>query len=126
MQSRPLFTFTAADRLHRRAEFLCIQRVGSRCQTQHFVVYAARFPDNARVRLGTTISRRLGNAVTRNRIRRRIREYFRRELRFRFPASTGVVVIGRAGAETLSMRSLMDELDNALEILGPRLRGRHE
>lgn len=103
-----------------------IQRVGSRSQTQHFVVYAARFSDTATVRVGITVSRRLGNAVTRNRIRRRIREYFRRELRFRFPAGTAVVVIGRAGTEALSMRSVMDELDDALEVLGVRLSERHE
>jgi ribonuclease P protein component len=105
---------------------LRVQRVGARCQTPHLVMYAARFSDKARVRLGTTVSRRLGNAVVRNRTRRRIREYFRRELRFRFPAGISVVVIGRIGAEALAMRSLMNELDDAFERLGPRLCQDHE
>lgn len=123
---QPRSTFTITDRLHRRADFLHVQREGPRVQTDHFVVYAARFPDTQTVRLGTAISRRLGNAVMRNRIKRRIRECFRLGLRLRFPAGTGVVVIGRAGAGALVMRSVMRELDTALTNLGLRLKQVHE
>jgi ribonuclease P protein component len=111
---RPPSTFTVADRLHRRAEFLSVQRTGARSQSDHFVVYAAQCSETQPVRLGTTISRRVGNAVTRNRIRRRIRECFRLGLRLRFPAGTAVVVIGRAGAGALAMKSVLGELDNAV------------
>src|SRR5690242_13842833 len=41
-RSRARSTFTAADRLHRRSEFLYIQRAGARSQTPHFVMYAVR------------------------------------------------------------------------------------
>ena len=126
MRSRLRSSFTAADRLHRRGEFLRVQRVGVRCQTPHFVMYAARLCDTGAVRLGTTVSRRLGNAVVRNRIKRRIRECFRRELRFRFPAGTAVVVIGRADAGTLAVKSFIDELDNASEKIRLRMDDGHE
>jgi ribonuclease P protein component len=124
--SRPRFAFRAADRLHRRAEFLGIQRTGVRLQTSHFVVYAAWVPGSEIVRLGTTISGKLGNAVTRNRIKRRIRECFRLSLRFSLPAGTSVVVIGRAGAGALEIGSVMAELDDAVTKLGPRLGAGHD
>ena len=113
--------FTPSYRLHRRTEFLYVQHEGVRAQTEHFVVYAARFPHDKNVRLGTAISRRLGTAVVRNRLKRRIRECFRLGLRSRLPAGIGVVVIGRMGAGALVMRSVMRELDSAMTALGPRL-----
>jgi len=118
--------FGAADRLRTRAEFLRVQRMGARFQSDHFVVYTVRFPESQAVRLGTTVSRRLGNAVIRNRIKRRIRECFRLSLRLRLPAGTAVVVIGRLGAGALDMQSLMGELGNAVARLQLRLKQGHE
>ena len=126
LRPRPRFAFHAADRLHRRAEFLRVQRAGARIQTDHFVVYAARFPESQAVRLGTTVSRRLGNAVMRNRIKRRIRECFRLSLRGKLPAGTAIVIIGRAHAGALEMRSVMGELDGAVSNLRLRLKQDHE
>jgi ribonuclease P protein component len=123
---RPRFAFRAADRLHRRAEFLCVQRTGARFQTDHFVVYAAHFRESQTVRLGTTVSRRLGNSVMRNRVKRRIRECFRLTLRSGLPAGTAVVVIGRADAGALAMRSVMAELESAIGKLRLRLKQGHE
>jgi ribonuclease P protein component len=113
-QLQPRSSFKATDRLRRRSEFQHVQRQGVRAQTDHFVVYAARFPGTRTVRLGTAISRRLGNAVIRNRIKRRIRECFRVGLRLKFPPGTGVMVIGRMGAEALEMASVMRELDSVV------------
>ncbi len=125
-EPRPRFAFCAADRLHRRAEFLCVQREGARFQTDHFVVYAARLPDSAAIRLGITVSRRLGNAVIRNQIKRRIRECFRLSLREKLPAGTAVVIIGRARAGSLQMRSMMGELDKAVAKVSLSLNQSHE
>lgn len=125
-QHRPRFAFGAADRLHRRAEFLRIQHKGARFQTDHFVLYAARFPESSAVRLGTTVSRRLGNAVMRNRLKRRVRECFRLGLRYRLPAGTALVVISRARAGALEMRAVMGELDGAIAKLRIRWKQGHE
>jgi ribonuclease P protein component len=123
---RPRFAFRAADRLHRRAEFLRVQRRGARFQTDHFVVYAARLPESDAVRLGTTVSRRLGKAVIRNQIKRRIRECFRLSLRQKLPAGTAVVIIGRSRAGALEMRSMMGELDRAVAKVVLNLKQHHE
>ena len=64
-------------------------------------------------RLGITASRRIGGAVVRNRVKRRIREWFRHSER---PAERqiDVVVIARSGAAGLDQRSLSAELDGLL------------
>ncbi len=119
--------FGAADRLHRSAEFLRLQRRGIRYQTPHFVLYAGRLGDDAggRPRLGITVSRRVGKAVVRNRIRRRIRECFRLKLREQVPAGTAIVVIARAGAGALKSPAINAELLAATLNLGRKL-GRGE
>jgi ribonuclease P protein component len=106
--------------LHRRSEYLRAQRVGLRRQTPHFVIYAAHAQDNSRVRLGVTVSRKTGGAVVRNRIKRRVRECFRRHLRPTLTVGTDMVVIARAGAGALDSAQLCGELRSAITTLARR------
>lgn len=107
------FAFPAAHRLHRSAEYIDLQRRGVRCQTAHFVLYAARFDETSPSRLGMTVSRRVGKAVVRNRLKRRIRELFRLRLRAMMPPGTAMVIIARAGAGELETPSIRRELETA-------------
>jgi ribonuclease P protein component len=71
-----LFSFTKADRLLKRAEFLHLSQIGQTAHNSHFVAVFA--PGNRnRIRLGITVSKKVGKSVTRTRIKRLIREYFR-------------------------------------------------
>jgi ribonuclease P protein component len=60
-------------------------------------------------KLGLAVSRRVGNAVARNRVKRHAREWFRRA-RATLPPATDWVLIARAGAAELDSRSLHAEL----------------
>jgi ribonuclease P protein component len=124
-RARSELSFGPADRLHRRAEYLRLQKIGARFQTAHFVMYAGRLAEADRSRLGMTVSRRIGSAVVRNRTRRRVRECYRLKLRSMFPEGTALIVIARAGAGALKMPAITGELMHAAANLAARL-GRQE
>ena len=69
-------TFTKDDRLLKRSDFQRLSKNGKRIQNRYFIVYISR-NDLKRCRLGLTVTRKVGNAVARNRIKRLAREYFR-------------------------------------------------
>jgi len=102
--------FGKADRLRQSGEFLKLQRRGARYQAGHFVLYGLCDAKDERSRLGITVSRRIGNAVVRNRIKRRVRECYRLKLRAMLPAGVAIVVIARKGAGELTWIAIETEL----------------
>lgn len=102
-----------------------LQRNGVRFQSPHFVLYAGNLDDEPkRSRLGVTVSRRIGNAAVRNRVKRRVREVFRKTIRDGLPAGTSLVVIARGGAGALESGTIGDELAMAARNLSGRIAGR--
>ncbi|MFQ5484249.1 MAG: ribonuclease P protein component [Desulfobacterales bacterium] len=69
-------TYPKADRILKRAEFMRLAKNGRKVQNRHFIAIIGKSPFE-RTRLGVTVSRKVGHAVTRNRIKRYLREYFR-------------------------------------------------
>jgi ribonuclease P protein component len=71
------FTFPGDFRLRKSWEFKRVDKMGCKYHTPHFVLLIA---DNSRLysRLGITVSKKVGNAVVRNRLKRLLREYFRK------------------------------------------------
>ena len=90
---------TKSMRLRKRREFLAVQGGGSKVSCRNFLALATRRPDPGPGRIGLTVTRKIGNAVTRNRIRRMVREWLRRH--GWIPAGWDVVIIAREGAATL-------------------------
>ena len=120
-RARGAASFSPADRLHNSAEFRYLQRYGARAQTPHFVLYAGGFPNDERSRLGTTVSKRIGIAVVRNRIKRRVREVYRLMLRAMLKPGISMVVIARAGAGELTSDQIGAELKMAIGNIAQRL-----
>jgi ribonuclease P protein component len=69
--------FRPHDRLRRRADFLRCYRTGRRRSGSLSLLYFAS-NETGRARLGVTASRKVGNAVVRHRLKRCLREAFRR------------------------------------------------
>lgn len=73
----------------------------------------ARGREGGPTRLGLTVSRRVGNAVVRNRVKRRLREWFR-EARWELSGTWDIVVIARREAAGLEFRSSCEQLSRML------------
>ena len=97
----PTGRFTRSDRLLRSSEYQHVAQHGRRATSNAFVVLVAPRSAAGPPRLGVTTSRKVGNSVARNRVRRRVREWFRRE-RGEIRASLDVVVIARRAAVDLA------------------------
>jgi len=92
-----------------------------RYQTAHFVLHAAKLEACKNPRLGMAVSRRVGKAVVRNRLRRRLRECFRLRLRALMPPASALVVTARPGAAELGNPAIYAELQAATLNLARKL-----
>jgi len=95
-------------RVRQRREYVSLQRDGRRRTTRHFVLVFRPRPDGGS-RLGITVSRKVGCAVRRNHVKRRVREWFRRH-REQLTPPQDLIVIARPGAAELSYAEIVAEL----------------
>lgn len=108
-----------ADRLRRRVEFLRCYRQGRRRKgALLYLAFAAN--ETGTVRLGITASRKVGGAVVRNRLKRRVREIVRRWPERRRLAAMDLVVHLHPTAATASFATLERELVTLLGSLPRR------
>jgi ribonuclease P protein component len=102
------------ERLKRRTDFRAIAETGVRAPAKAFVLQALRREEMGAVRVGFTVSRQVGNAVERNRVRRRLREAARLKSETAFAPGYDYVLIGRRNALTCPFSDIARELDGAL------------
>jgi ribonuclease P protein component len=100
-----------SQRLRARSGFLLVQQNGRRISGQTLVVYAMRRSEGSShaSRLGITVSKKVGNAVVRNRVKRWIRESYRRLDRIH---DADVVVIAKPLAAQSSFEATTRELQS--------------
>jgi ribonuclease P protein component len=99
--------------LTKRADFLSANS-GIRNARAGFVLLT-RPNDGRGIRFGITVTKKIGNAVVRNRMKRRFRELLRAALPTQGLPDHDHVLIGRAGGVERDFHLLADELAKALE-----------
>ncbi len=102
------------ERLRLRRDFLAAAKALS-CAMPGVVLQARDRADEAAPRIGFTATRKLGNAVIRNRIRRRLREAARLVMPGRAHTGHDYVLIGRMATASRSFADLKNDLANALQ-----------
>ncbi|HEY7300912.1 MAG TPA: ribonuclease P protein component [Xanthobacteraceae bacterium] len=104
------------ERLRKRADFLAAAR-GKSAPTPGFILQSRNRGDSGSVRVGFTVSGKVGTAVERNRVRRRLREIARKSSTTELDAGHDYVLIGRRAALSLPFEQLNEDLKGALRRL---------
>ena len=108
-------TFAKADRLRKRREFLEVQHEGRKIHSRDLLILVCSRADTSQ-RVGITVSTKVGGAVQRNRVKRVLREVWRRHHRV-LPEGLDVVMI----AKRTAVDATLAELTVQFEELGRRL-----
>jgi ribonuclease P protein component len=101
------------ERLKQRTDFLAAA-TGTKVPAAAFVLQARARADEAPARIGFTVSKKVGNAVERNRVRRRLRAVVRQTGAGRIRGGHDYVLIGRRAALTMPFERLIAEFNGAL------------
>jgi ribonuclease P protein component len=109
------------ERLKKRKDFLAAAR-GSSISTPGFVVQECRRGDGGPARVGFTMSRKVGGAVERNRLRRQLKEVVRLSATTSLKAGNDYVLIGRRAGLEISFVKLSVDFAGALKRLEKRAR----
>jgi ribonuclease P protein component len=112
-------------RLTKRPDFLAAAS-GRRFHTERMTVQGRLRGDDALgLRFGLTVTRRVGHATERNRIKRRLRAAMQAAAAGHARTNVDVVVIGRRDILTADYRGLIDDLRRALAVVTkPKAPGR--
>ena len=101
------------ERLKQRADFLAAAG-GVKVHRPGFILQLRDRGDDKPARVGFTCSKKVGNAVERNRVRRQLREIVRLSDATRMQSGRDYVVVGRKTALGLSYERLSADFSNAL------------
>lgn len=110
-------------RLSRSAEFDRVFRQGRSLGNRVLVLYSFPRAEGGEPRLGISVSRKVGGAVERNRVKRLMREAFQQQLA-RLPAAHDVVLVARPEARAVAERDGLRGIEEALGELLERLPAR--
>lgn len=101
------------ERLRKRAEFLAVRR-GDKRRGRLFLLEVLDRGDEGAPRVGFTVTRKVGNAVERNRIRRRLKEAVRLDAAGDMAAGKDYVIVGRSEILSVPFDELKAELSRRI------------
>lgn len=104
-------------RLRKNEEFQLVFKQGKSFANRQFVVYVLKNAEKKHSRLGLSVSKKMGNAVVRNRIKRLIKEIFR-ELGDKLEDGNDYIVISRKPVRTMDYSDMKDSLEHVLKKAG--------
>jgi ribonuclease P protein component len=104
-------SFRKEERLIKNSDFQRVYAEGSRYSNEDFILYVHRAQEGRGRRLGISVSRRLGGAVVRNRIKRLVREAYR-ERKGRLAENMDIVVVPRKTNTVLSYSRVKRALES--------------
>ncbi|MFI5319071.1 MAG: ribonuclease P protein component [Myxococcota bacterium] len=99
--------FRRAERVRESRDYARSRAEGRRVSSHAFAFEITRIV--AGTRLGLVVSKRVGGAVVRNRVKRIVREWFRRN-RALLPGRVDLVVIARSAAASLGTQQAWSDL----------------
>ncbi|HST10663.1 MAG TPA: ribonuclease P protein component [Terriglobales bacterium] len=111
-----------SGRLLRHADFERVYKQGRRHFAAHMTVFYLRREEGDGMRVGFTVGRVLGDAVDRNRMKRRLRE----SVRLSRPAASppvDVVINPKKSVRTVEFSILRGEISKAFEVIAQKMRG---
>jgi ribonuclease P protein component len=107
------FLLTKADRILKRREFIALSKSGRRIQNEHFIAIFSP-SQHGRSRIGLTVTRKVGPAVKRNRIKRLVREHFRLN-RHHLAGHWDINIIAKRQGADFSSEKVFRSLGNIFE-----------
>lgn len=114
------------ERLRQRADFLAVAS-GARLASPAFVVQRLPRDDRGPVRVGFTVSRKVGTATERNRVRRRLRELVKQvDASSAMRPHSDYVLVGRRTALSRDFTTMLDDLTATLRRLEKARPERHK
>lgn len=102
------------QRLKKNVDFQHVFKKGRSTANRQFVVYVLNFPEREESRLGLSVSKKIGNAVVRNRIKRKVREVFR-HLEERLENGNDYIIIARKPASEMTFSEIDSSLQHVLK-----------
>ena len=102
------FGFRKKERITKKSEFQTIIKDGIRYTTKNFVIIIHQNNRDLR-RLGISVSKKVGGAVKRNRVKRLVREFFRLN-KDQLPESKDFLFVAKPGSIELNYSTLSQEM----------------
>lgn len=110
---RGAFSFTPADRIRKKSEYAAIFNESRKVADRHFVCFLAT-QEQQGTKMGLAVSRKVGKAVTRNRVKRYLREFFRTHRQY-LTAPCHFVIVARPPAAELDFAACVHAMKHLLQ-----------